>query len=108
MISAAKADGVIDDDERQRVLQRLAEASDEERAFVLAEMEKPLDLDTLLAEVQASHMEATQIYTASLLAIDLDTTAEVKYLKRLARGLDMATTTVNDIHRQLGAVQIFA
>ncbi len=108
MISAAKADGVIDADERQKILDRLADASLEEQNFVLTEMEKPLDLDALLSDIQTAKLEATQVYTASLLAIELDTSAEVKYLKALSRGLGIAQVTVNDIHRQIGAVQIFA
>lgn len=107
MISAAKADGVIDDSERQRILERLASASDEERAFVAEEMAKPLDLDALIAEVNEP-MIAVEVYTASILAIDLDTTAEVKYLKQLARGVGLDAATVNGIHDQAGVIRIYA
>jgi uncharacterized membrane protein YebE (DUF533 family) len=107
MISAAKADGLIDADEKERILARLENASEEERAFVAAEMEKPLDLDALLTEVDGPAM-AVQIYTASLLAITLDTTAEVKYLKELARRLGLDEATVNGIHKQAGVIQIYA
>ncbi|NJN47844.1 MAG: tellurite resistance TerB family protein [Candidatus Competibacteraceae bacterium] len=39
MIGAAKADGIIDDVERQRIRDRLQDADPEERAFVEAEMQ---------------------------------------------------------------------
>lgn len=107
MIAAAKADGEIDPEERRRILERLSGISAEERAFVETEMDKPLNLDELLAEVKGEAM-AAEVYTASLLAIDLDTTAEVKYLKNLARRLGLSEATVNQIHDRVGAVRIFA
>ena len=107
MIAAAKADGEIDPEERRRILERLSGISEEERGFVEAEMKKPLDLDELLAEVK-DEMMAAEVYTVSLLAIDLDTTTEVKYLKSLARRSGLSETTVNQIHDRVGAVRIFA
>lgn len=44
MIMAAKADGVIDARERGMIEAHLTEATPEERAFVAAEMEKPVDV----------------------------------------------------------------
>lgn len=107
MIAAAKADGIIDPQERKRILERLADASDEERAFVESEMEKPLDMDGLLADVHGSEM-TRELYTVSLLAIELDTTAEVKYLKSLAQRLGLDEAQVNRIHDQLGVIRIYA
>jgi len=108
MIGAAKADGIIDDAERQRILDRLQDASPEERAFVEAEMQKPLNLDEWLTNIPADPNLAAQIYTASLLAIELDTSAEVKYFKALARRLNLDAPAVNRIHDQLGVIRIFA
>ncbi|MEE8272030.1 MAG: tellurite resistance TerB family protein [Alphaproteobacteria bacterium] len=103
MIAAAKADGVIDADERGRILGRLEEdsASDEERAFVVAEMDRPLDLDGLLAAVDGPGM-AAQVYAASLLAIEVDTPAERMYLQLLAARLGLDAATVASLHEQTG------
>lgn len=101
MIAAAKADGAIDPGERHRILERLGDASPEERAFVEAEMAKPLDLDELLAAIPGPQA-AAEVYTVSLLAIDLDTQAEADYLKELAWRLNLSRDTVAQLHRQLG------
>lgn len=106
MIAAAKADGEIDPAERRRIVEQLPETSSEERAFLEAEMAKPLDLTELLAEVKGQMM-AAEVYTASLLAIRLDTPAEAEYLKNLAHGLNLSADTVNKIHDQAGAIRIF-
>lgn len=103
MIEAAKADGEIDDDERARILGKLAEsgADDAQRAFVLAEMQKPLDLDGLVRDVPSREV-GVQVYAASLLAINVDTPAEADYMQRLAAALDLDEAAVTGVHQALG------
>ncbi len=103
MVSAAKADGVIDPQEYQRILGQLQEAGadDAARAFVEDEMRKPLDIDALVAGVGRPE-EAVEIYAASLLAIDVDTDAERRYLQTLAARLDLAPEVVQRVHQTLG------
>ena len=50
MIAAAKADGHIDDEERKKIGDRSAcpASAPEAEAFLLDELEKPLDLDELV------------------------------------------------------------
>jgi uncharacterized membrane protein YebE (DUF533 family) len=98
MIAAANADHRVDDTERQRILQALDEsgASDEERRFVVEELQTPLGL-AALAEAAASPELARQVYVASWMAIDVDTEAESNYLDRLARCLGLETTVVRDL-----------
>jgi uncharacterized membrane protein YebE (DUF533 family) len=100
MISAAKADGQIDQREVQRIVGKLEEgsASDEARAFVLEEMQRPADLDRLIAEVGTPEV-AVEVYAASLLAIEVDTPAEREYLRSLAQGLN--PVTVRRVHQAL-------
>ncbi|NJN47843.1 MAG: tellurite resistance TerB family protein [Candidatus Competibacteraceae bacterium] len=43
-----------------------------------------------------------------MLAIELDTSAEVKYFKTLTRRLNLDEAAVNRIHDQLGVIRIFA
>ncbi len=104
MITAAKADGRIDDTERQRILGKLNEAGadPEEQAFVEAELAKPMDLDALVAAVP-DQQTAAEIYAASLLAISVDTPAEKDYMQQLAQRLGLDQATVASLHGRLGA-----
>lgn len=103
MVSAAKADGQIDDTEMQRIVGQLdaAAVDPEERSFVLEEMRRPLDIESLAAEVRSPAL-AAEVYAASLLAIELDTPAERAYLQRLAGALGLSPEVTAQIHSQLG------
>lgn len=102
MINAAKADGEIDGGEVSRILGALKESGggEEEQAFVIAEMQKPLDMDALVREVSSPEV-AAQVYAASLLAINVDTDAEREYLKTLASRLDLDPAAVAKIHEAM-------
>ena len=104
MISAAKADGQIDQDEMQKVVGRLAEDSvtADEKQFVLDQMAAPVDVAALAAEVR-SPAQAAEVYAASLLAINADSNAERAYLSELARALRLDDATVAELHRMTGA-----
>ncbi len=104
MIAAAKADGEISPDELQRILSRLDQAgvTQEERAFVLAEIARPLDLDGLIAQIRDPRLRV-EVYAASLLAIDIDTEAERTYLRELAGRLTLDAATVAALHQSYGA-----
>lgn len=88
MIAAAKADGHIDETERQRILGQVdalgLEAPD--REFLFAELTGPLDVAAVAAGAD-SEETAMEIYAASLLCIDIDSVAERRYLDDLARRL---------------------
>jgi uncharacterized membrane protein YebE (DUF533 family) len=102
MINAAKADGQIDDAERQRILGKLEEAGAdaEAREFVEAEMRRPFDVDGL--PEAPNQQTAVEVYAASLLAIEVDTPAEREYLQRLAQGLGLEERAVQRLHTALG------
>ena len=104
MISAAKSDGQIQDDEMQRIVGKLEEGgiTEEERRFVVDKMSAPLDLDGLVAKVRDGQT-AAQVYAASLLAITVDTRAEQAYLQQLAQGLGLDRGTVQRLHQMVGA-----
>jgi uncharacterized membrane protein YebE (DUF533 family) len=95
MIAAAKADGHIDAAEQTRIFQKLDDfdLSSEEKGFVLEELRKPLDINALASKATTPE-RALEIYAASLLAIDVDGTAERDYLQTLATrlGLDPLLT----------------
>ncbi len=103
MISAAKADGQIDADEKERIFTRLETIplSPEEKAFVFDELASPLDLDAVAARADTPE-HASEIYAASLVAMQPDTAAERTYLEALAFKLKLPAGLVEEIHRQAG------
>lgn len=105
MISAAKADGQVDEREKARLLGKLQEGgiSAEEQRFVSEEMQKPIDLDALVRAVPNAQA-AAQIYTASLLAIDVDTDPERRYMADLAAKLGLGQPAVSYLHQAVGLV----
>jgi uncharacterized membrane protein YebE (DUF533 family) len=107
MITAAKADGEIDPQERQRILGRLEEAGAdaEAQAFVRDEMARPADLQAIVGAVDSPHT-AIEAYAASLFAIDVDTEAEAAYMRQLAQGLGLNPTLVRELHTSLDAPQL--
>jgi len=102
MISAAKADSEVDADESRRILGKLEEvgASLDERAWVMAELAKPLDVAALVEQISDPRL-AAEVYAASLMAIDVDTDAERRYLIDLQERLQIDQATVTQIHEAL-------
>ncbi len=107
MSNAAKADGEVSSDEVFRILGKLQEngADDEARAFVEAELRKPMDAEAMVREVQSPEV-AVEVYAASLLAIEVDTDAERQYLANLAKALNLNADVVARIHHHLGVPPI--
>ncbi len=106
MIAAANADGVIDADERNRIMKKLGgiELSSEENNFLFKELLAPADLEDIAKEVQTPAM-AKQVYMVSLLAIEVDTDAEKTYMNNLINRLGLAETDVAEIHQQVGVAR---
>ena len=90
MIAAAKADGHIDAVEQQKIFGKLDELDldTEDKAFVMDELRKPLDIDSVVAAATTPEL-AVEIYAASFLAIDPDDPAEQAYLAMLASRLKL-------------------
>ncbi|AWI74695.1 protein YebE [Parazoarcus communis] len=107
MISAAKADGQIDDEEIQRIVGKIDDdgVSAEEKQFITDELRAPLNLQALVADVPDA-LVGTQVYAASLLAINLDTEAERNYLRTLAQMLQLDASAVERLHSLTGAPQL--
>lgn len=102
MIAAAHADHEVDNEERNRILQALDASGlgDEERQFMLAELDSPADIATLAAKATTPEL-ARQVYLASLMAIEVDTAAEEDYLSRLAAQLGLEETEVAELEGML-------
>jgi uncharacterized membrane protein YebE (DUF533 family) len=104
MINAAKADGQIDQGEMQRIVGKLQESGmgREAQQYVLTEMTKSLDTQALIAAAKGQPALAAQIYAASLLAIEVDSPAEKKYLDQLAAGLGLKPEVTQRIKDMVG------
>ena len=104
MINAAKADGQIDQGEMQRIVGKLQESGmgKEAQQYVLTEMTKPLNTQALIASAKGQPAFGAQIYAASLLAIEVDTPAEKKYLDQLAAGLGIKPEVTQRIKDMVG------
>lgn len=90
MIAAALADGQIDAVERQRIVGRLSDAGlgAEERQFLDREIAAPWSPQQFAAAVATPEMRS-ELYLASAIAIEADTSAEKAYLKYLAATLGL-------------------
>jgi uncharacterized membrane protein YebE (DUF533 family) len=99
MIAAAKADGHIDAKEQAAIFAEMDKLplDTDDKAFVMDELRKPLDVDAV-ARAANSPEEAASIYTASLLAIDIDNPSERAYLGLLAARLNLDDALVKHLH----------
>lgn len=106
MIQADKADGKIDDAEKQKLLGNLTDATAEEMAFVKHEMSRAVDIEGLANSVPNGLQ--SQVYTMSVMAINLDNQQEAQYLHSLAQALGIDKQAVNHIHGKLGVPALYA
>jgi uncharacterized membrane protein YebE (DUF533 family) len=102
MIAAANADYELDAEERERIVRTMEEAGldDGEKKVLLAELERPLDLATLVAKATTPALRR-DVYLASEMAISSDTKAEQNYLARLARQLGLSDEQVQELKKIL-------
>ena len=107
MVNAAKSDGQIDQEEQQKIVANLGdEVSDEERQFVISEMQSPLDTAGFLKSIPRG--AEMQVYMMSLLGINLDSREEAQYLDTLRKGIGMSEEQCNAIHQKLGVPTIYS
>lgn len=90
MVTAAKADGSIDNDEWQRIDQRVVELGLDanERGLLVNWMREPAD-PARIAGLARNVEEAAELYLASLFTIDVDHWTEQAYIERLRMQLDL-------------------
>ena len=108
MINAAKADGQIDKSEIDKIIGKLDDdgLEQKEKDFFLSEANKPMDLASVVLSAGNKPEMAAQIYAASMLAIEVDTTAEEKYMQRLASGLGLDAQVVAYIDSTMGIKKV--
>lgn len=105
MVHAAKSDGQITQEEQQKILKQLDHVSDEERSFLRSTFNENVSAKELAWSVPLGMED--QVYTVSLISIDLDEKKEAAYLADLAHGLRIKPSRCNEIHRSVGAPEIF-
>lgn len=106
MIQAAKCDGGIDDAERAKIIDTVGNDADaEDIAFVQEQLAAPVDVAGLAKDTPAPMR--TQVYSASLMAIRLDTQPEAQYLDALAKAMELDEPTVNALHMQMGVQPLY-
>jgi uncharacterized membrane protein YebE (DUF533 family) len=99
MVHAAKCDGEISQAEQQSILSRLENPSPDAIRFLREEFAKPLDVREFTWSVPVG-MEQ-QVYTMSLIAIDVDSDREESYLRELAHGLRLSPEVCDQIKARL-------
>ena len=107
MIAAAAADGVIDARERAAILgnMRTIGLDPETADYLEAEIANPAGAADLVAAAEGSTEMATQVYTAARIAIDVDTSAERRFLDELASGLKLDRSLVSHIEAAVAKVK---
>jgi uncharacterized membrane protein YebE (DUF533 family) len=105
MLQAAKADGNVDQAERDKLLSNVGDLSQEEADFINAELAREIDVAGLARDVP-NGME-DQVYMMSVMGINLDTQQEASYLNDLAQSMNLGQSQVNQIHEMLGVQPLY-
>ncbi|TWT66400.1 DUF533 domain-containing protein [Allorhodopirellula solitaria] len=105
MINAAKADGSLDQTEQQKIIKQLKNPTRESLKFLQDEFDRPMDVRGFAMSVPVG-MEQ-QVYTMSLMTIQLDTGDEAKYLKELGDTLRLSQDVREQIHERMGAPSVY-
>lgn len=105
LVAAAKADGHVDDQERQMIEAELAQLTDdpELRRWLEAELNKPLDPVEVAAAATTPEM-ASEMYLASVLMVDEEQYMERAYLDELARQMNLDEKLKAELESQVRGV----
>jgi uncharacterized membrane protein YebE (DUF533 family) len=104
MVAAAKADGVVDNAEHERIFDRLknAQLATEDQDYVHKLLTQPLDIETVVRGVDSPEL-ASEIYAASMMAVHPASRAEQAYLQMLAARLNLEPGLVAELDRSVTA-----
>jgi hypothetical protein len=100
MLNAAKCDQQISETEQQAIFQQIGDPTPEVLNYLRQEIQKPLDVRDFAWSVPVG-MEQ-KVYSISIMAMDLKTPAEARYLEELAHGLRLSPEVRAEIHRHYG------
>lgn len=107
VIAAAKADGHIDERERQIIDAEVAKltADAELLRFVDSQLQKALDPADVASQAKSREM-AAEMYLASVLVIDEESFMERSYLNELARQLQLPEGLQNELKQQVKQAEL--
>jgi uncharacterized membrane protein YebE (DUF533 family) len=105
MIAAARADGHIDDAERQQLVEQIDAmgADDELRAWIDERMQAPLDAEEVAREAD-SPQAAREMYLASVAIVDDENDMERAWLDQLATALRLDTQVARELEREVSSI----
>lgn len=106
MIAAAACDGLIDNEERSRIVGRLVEAGMDVHTakFLDEEFARPATLAAIAAAAHTPELRA-QAYTAARLVIDADSQAERDFLTGFAAKLGLSEQEASDLEAAVSDVK---
>ena len=105
MIDAAKSDGQVDSAELNKIMSNLQKSGIGQDGvnYVINKLNGPMERAKIVAAVRGRPELAAQVYTASLMAIDVDTEAEKKYLEKLAKAMGLNSKVIQNIEQLTSA-----
>ncbi len=101
MISAAHADGHIDETERQKIMQAIEGMEglgSKDRIFLFDQLSNPADVSAVADLATTPELQA-EIYLASRLMLDPDQATDRAYLDRLAIGMGLQSAVRQELER---------
>lgn len=102
MITAAKADGHIDANERKVINSQLKSLGleDDITSFLLSELDKPMNIDSVAADADTPEA-AAELYLASAMVVDFSGAAERQYMDTLADALKIDPALAKKLESEL-------
>ena len=109
MIAAASSDGHLDDGERRRIMDRVAELelAPDEKAVVFDALHKPLSLSELTNRVDSPEL-GIEVYLSSMLAVERSRAEAQHYLDALAFRLGLPADLTERLASELEASSVSA
>lgn len=104
MITAARADGHVDEEEMDLITQQINNFGLEADVtrFLLSEMSKPVDVNRIAA-LADTRETAAELYIASAMVVDIDDAEERIYLDKLAAAMQLDVALVQELEAPLRA-----
>ncbi len=101
MIDAAKADGQVDSGELGKIMNTMKSSGigQEGMNYVIQKLQGPMETAKIISAVRGRPELAAQVYSASLMSIEVDTEAERKYLDKLAKAMGLTPEVVRNIEQ---------
>jgi len=104
MIAAAAADGIVDSDERQKILGKMQQAGlgTEAAKFLNDELAHPASVADIAAKVGGSKELAAQVYAAAVFGAHSANQTEQAFLAKLSQSLGLDTRLASHIGAVMG------